>query len=53
MFDWVQAHWVGILAIIGAADGLFYAITKITKSTADDNVYAMIHAWILKLFPSK
>lgn len=52
--EWLQGDtWIKILAIVGAADGLFYAITKITKSEKDDNLYAMIHGWIVKLFPKK
>jgi hypothetical protein len=51
--EWLNHNWVNILAIIGAADALFYAVTKLTKSTADDNVYAMIHGWVIKFFQPK
>lgn len=46
--EWIQAHWINILAIIGAVDGLAYAITKITKTTADDNFYTIVHNFIFK-----
>lgn len=49
--DWIQTNWVNILAAIGAADGLFYAVTKLTKSTADDNVYTIVHNFIFRFFP--
>ena len=49
--EWIQANWINILAIVGAADALFYAITKITKSDKDDNLYTIIHNFIFKFFP--
>lgn len=51
--EWLNANWVNVLAAIGAFDALFYAVTKITKSTADDNLYVIIHNFIFKFFPSK
>lgn len=49
--EWIQTHIVGILAVIGAADGLFYAITKLTKSDKDDNLYTIVHNFIFKFLP--
>lgn len=51
--EFLKDNWVNILAIVGALDGLFYAVTKITKTTADDNVYTIIHNFIVKFFPQK
>lgn len=51
MTDWIQNNWINVLAVIGAADALFYAVTKITKSTKDDNVYTIVHNLIFKFFP--
>jgi len=51
--EWLNSNWVNILAIVGAIDALFYAVTKITKSTADDNVYTMVHNFVFKFFQPK
>lgn len=51
--DWLQGNWVNILAIVGAVDALLYAITKVTKSTADDNLYTTIHNFVFRFLPKK
>lgn len=45
----VKDHWVDILALIGAIDVALGIVTKLTASTWDDNVYAVLHSWIAKL----
>lgn len=51
--EWINHNWINVLAIIGAVDGLFYAVTKITKTTWDDNAYTMFHNIVVKFFSSK
>lgn len=51
--DWITANWINVLAVIGALDGLFYAVTKITKSEVDDNAYVWVHNIVLKFFSKK
>ena len=54
--DWITANWISILAVIGGIDGLLYLVTKLTKSTWDDNLYASVHGWvttIINLFQKK
>ena len=48
---WVVAHWVQVLAVIGAIDLLLGVITKWTPCTWDDNLYAILHSWIAKIPP--
>ena len=45
----VKAHWVDVLAVIGAVDIILGIVTKLTPFTWDDNVYSMLHGWIAKL----
>lgn len=49
--DWLQTNWVNVLATVGALDGLFYAVTKLTKSDKDDNIYAIIHGFVVRFLP--
>lgn len=48
-----KAHWVEILAIIGAVDIILGIVVKWTKATWDDSVYAWIHNLIAKLVKPK
>lgn len=48
-----KAHWVEVLAALGAIDVLLGIITKLTPVKWDDNVYAIIHGWIAKLAVKK
>ena len=45
----VKDHWIDVLAIIGAVDVILGVVTKMTKSTWDDNLYAQFHNLIAKL----
>lgn len=45
----VKAHWVEVLAAIGALDVLLGIITKLTPIKWDDNLYVVLHNWISKL----
>jgi len=45
----VKAHWVEVLAAIGAIDVLLGIITKLTPFKWDDNLYVVLHNWISKL----
>lgn len=45
----VKAHWVEVLAALGAIDLLLGLITKWTPTEWDDNLYAIIHSGISKL----
>lgn len=45
----VKAHWVEVLAAIGALDVLLGVITKLTPTKVDDNIYSIVHGWIAKL----
>ncbi len=49
----VKAHWVEVLAAIGAVDVLLGIITKLTPITWDDNLYVVVHKWISKLAVKK
>lgn len=49
----VKAHWVEVLAAIGAVDVLLGIITKLTPITWDDNLYVVVHKWISKLVVKK
>lgn len=44
-----QAHWIDILAIIGAVDVILGIVTKLTPFAWDDNVYTLLHGYISKL----
>lgn len=50
MIEWFQSNWLQITAVVLAVDGLFFAITKLTPTVKDDNIYAIVHTWILKFF---
>lgn len=45
----VKAHWVEVLAAIGAIDILLGIITKLTPFKWDDNAYAILHNLISKI----
>jgi len=45
----VKAHWVEVLAIIGAIDIVLGIVTKWTPTKWDDNVYVFLHKYIDKL----
>lgn len=45
----VQAHWVEVLAIIGAVDLILGIVTKWTPFSWDDNFYAILHSWTSRL----
>lgn len=49
----VKAHWIEVLAAIGAVDVLLGIITKLTPVTWDDNLYVVVHKWISKLAVKK
>jgi hypothetical protein len=49
----LKTHWVEVLAVIGAVDVILGIITKFTPTKIDDNVYALVHKWILKLTVKK
>ena len=44
-----QAHWVDVLAVIGAIDIILGIITKWTPTKWDDNIYAWLHSLISRL----
>lgn len=45
----VQAHWIDVLALIGAIDLALGIVTKWTPSKWDDNAYAILHSWTSRL----
>lgn len=45
----VKAHWVEVLAGIGAIDILLGIITKLTPFKWDDNLYVVFHNAVSKL----
>jgi len=45
----VKAHWIDILAILGAVDIVLGIVSKWTPTKIDDNIYAIIHKAIAKL----
>ena len=49
--NFIQENWLNILALVGALDGVFYIVTKMTKSTKDDNIYTLVHNFVVKFFP--
>ena len=49
----VKAHWVEVLALIGAVDVILGIVTKLTPVTWDDNLYVVVHKWISKLVVKK
>lgn len=50
MVQWVSDNWMGIAAAVLAFDGLLFAVTKLTPTIKDDNIYAMIHKYVMKFF---
>ncbi len=44
-----QAHWVDILAVIGAIDLILGIVVKWTPCEWDNNAYAIVHSWISQL----
>lgn len=48
-----KAHWVEVLAALGAVDILLGIITKLTPFDWDDNIYSIIHKGIAKLATKK
>lgn len=51
--DWIQSHWVGLLAIIGAAEVILGVVSAWTPWKWDDNLYVIIHNLVAKFFPQK
>ena len=51
--EWMQSHWVEILALVGAVDIALGVITKWTKADWDDNLYAQLHGLFVKFFPKR
>lgn len=45
----VKDHWVEVLALVGAVDVILGVVTKFTKATWDDNLYAQFHNLVAKL----
>lgn len=44
-----KAHLVEVLALVGAVDVILGVVTKFTKATWDDNLYAQFHNLVAKL----
>ena len=53
IINFVKAHWVEILAVIGAVDTILGIIVAWTPATWDNNVYNIVHTWIAKLVGKK
>lgn len=49
--EWFQAHWIDILAVVGAVDLALGIITKWTPTTWDDNLYSAFHSFVLRFLP--
>ena len=49
----VKAHWIEVLALIGAVDVILGIVTKLTPTQFDDNLYVVVHKWISKLVVKK
>lgn len=49
----VKAHWVEVLALIGAVDVILGIVVAWTPVTWDNNVYNIIHKYIAKLVVKK
>jgi hypothetical protein len=53
VIEYCKAHWVDVLAIIGAVDIALGVIVKLTPCKWDNNVYTLLHNWIAKLLVKK
>jgi hypothetical protein len=53
MIQFIQAHWVEILAVIGGIDIILGVVVKWTPVKWDDSVYTILHSWVDKLAPKK
>ena len=42
MFEWLQAHWNDVLAIIGGVVLVVSTIVKLTATTKDNTVWAKV-----------
>ena len=49
MIQLIQAHWVEILALLGAVDLILGIVAKWTPFVWDDNVYAILHSLVSRL----
>lgn len=47
---WLQANWQQVGATMLAFDAFLFAVTKLTPTVKDDNIYAFLHGWILRFF---
>jgi hypothetical protein len=51
--DWIIKNWGQVTVAVLAFDALLFAITKLTPTVKDDNIYAILHGWITKFFQPK
>lgn len=49
--EWIQAHWVDLVAAIWAFDQLLKIIAKLTPTKIDDNLADYLGNILAKFFP--
>ena len=51
--EWLQAHWVELVAALWSFDQLLKIVAKLTPTKVDDNIADYIGSMLAKFFPKK
>ena len=49
--EWIQSHWITIVATVSTIDQLLKLVSKLTPFKWDDNVADMLGGLLAKFFP--